>query len=56
MQKSNEKNPLVGTFKENISKLPKGIKSPTKEKKVTKEKKKFIIGDSMIKGLAESGV
>ena len=54
MQKSNKKNPLVEVVKENISKLPKGIKSPQKQRKVSKERKNdFIIGDSAIKGFAE---
>ena len=57
MQKSNKKNPLVEVVKKNISKLPKGIKTPQKQKKFTKERKTvFIIGDSMIKGLAERGI
>ena len=57
LPKSNKKNPLVEVVKENISKLPKGIKTPKKQKKVTKERKNvFIIGDSMIKGLAERGI
>ena len=44
-------------MKENISKLPQDIKTPQKEKKVTKERKiVFIIGDSMIKGLAERAI
>ena len=44
-------------MKENISKLPKGIKTPQKQKKVTKEKKNvFIIVDSMVKSLAERGI
>ena len=57
LHKSNKKNPLVEVVKENISKLPKGIKTPQKQKKDTKERKNvFIIGDSMIKGLAERGI
>ena len=57
MQKSNKKNPLVEVVKENIGKLPKGIKTPQKQKKFTKEiKTVFIIGDSMIKALAERGI
>ena len=57
LHKSNKKNPLVEVVKENISKLPKGIKTPHKQKKVTKKRKNvFIIGDSMIKGLAERGI
>ena len=56
LQKSNKRNPLVDVVKENISKLPKGIKTPQKQKKFTKEiKTVFIIGDSMIKGLVERG-
>ena len=55
--KSNKKNPLVEVVKENITKLPKSIKTPQKQKKNTKERKNvFIIGDSMIKGLAERGI
>ena len=54
LHKSNKKNSLVEVVKENINKLPKGIKTPQKQNKVTKERKNiFIIGDSMIKGLAE---
>ena len=54
LQKSNKKNPLLEVVKENICKLPKGVKTPQKQKKVTKRRKNvFIIGDSMIKGLAE---
>ena len=54
LQKSNKNNPLVEVVKENISKLPKGIKSPQKQRKVSKERKNdFIIGDSAIKGFAE---
>ena len=54
LQKSNKKNPLFEAVKENVSKLPKGIKTRQKEKKVTKERKNvFPIGDSMIKDLAE---
>ena len=57
LQKSNKKNPLVEVVKEKISKLPNGIKTPQKQKKFTKERKNvFIIGDSMIKGLAERGI
>ena len=57
MHKSNKKNSLVEVVKENINKLPKGIKTPQKQNKVTKERKNiFIIGDSMIKGLAERGI
>ena len=57
LQKSNKKNSLVEVVKENINKLPKGIKTPQKEKKVTKERKNvFIIGDLMEKGLAERGI
>ena len=59
LQKSNEKNPLVEVVEliENISQLPKGIKTPQKQKKFTKERKTvFIIGDSMIKCLAERGI
>ena len=54
LQKSNKKNPLVEVVKENISKLPKGIKSPQKQRKVSKQRKNdFITGDSAIKGFAE---
>ena len=57
MHKSNKKIPLVEVVKESISKLPKGIKSPQKQKSFTKERKTvFIVGDSMIKGLAERGI
>ena len=57
LQKSNKKNPLVKVVKENISKLPKGVKIPQKQKKVTKERKSvFIIDDLIIKGLAETGI
>ena len=57
LNKSNKKNRLVEVVKENISKLPKGIKTPQKQKKDTKERKNvFIVGDSMIKGLAERGI
>ena len=57
LQKSNKNNPLVEVVKENISKLPKGIKSPQKQRKVSKERKNdFIIGDSAIKGFAERGI
>ena len=57
LQKSNKENPLVEVVKENISKLPKGIKTPQNQKTFTKETKTdFIIGDSMIKGLAERGI
>ena len=57
MNKSSKKNPLVEVVKENIAKLPKGIKTPQKQKKNTKGRKNvFIIGDSMIKGLAERGI
>ena len=56
-QKCNKKNSLVEVVKENISKLPKGIKTPQKQKKVTKETKNvFIIGDSMMKRLVERGI
>ena len=54
LHKSNKENPLVKVVKENISKLPKGIETPQKQKKFTKERKTvFIVGDLMIKGLAE---
>ena len=57
LQKSNKRSPLVDVVKENISKFPKGIKTPQKQKKFTKEiKTVFIIGDSMIKGLVERGI
>ena len=57
MQKSNKNNPLFEAVKENVSKLPKGIKTTQKEKKVTKERKNvFPIDDSMIKDLAEKGI
>ena len=57
LHKSNKKNPLVEVVKENISKLPKVIKTPQKQKKITKDRKNvFITGDSMIKGLAERGI
>ena len=57
LHKSNKKNPLVEVVKKNISKLPKGIKTPQKQEKVTKKRKNvFIIGDSMMKGLAERGI
>ena len=40
-----------------LSKVAKGIKTQKKEKKITKERRNvFIIDDSMIKGLAESGI
>ena len=56
LQKSDKKNPFVEIVKENISKLPKGTKTPQKQKKVTKKRRYvFIIGDSMMKGLAEKG-
>ena len=57
LHKSNKKTPLVEVVKETISKLPKGIKTSQKQKKDTKERKNvFIIGDSMIKDLAERGI
>ena len=57
MQKSNNKNPLLEVVKGNISKSPKGIKTPQTQKKFTKESKTvFIIGDSIIKGLAGRGI
>ena len=57
LQESDKKNPLVEVVKEKISKLPKSIKTAQKQKKFTKERKTvFIIGDSMIKGLAERGI
>ena len=42
LQKCNKKNPLVEVVKENISKLPKGIKTLQKQKKVTKERKNIF--------------
>ena len=54
LQKSNDKNPRVKTVKENITKLPKDIKSLQKKKKVIRERKNdFTVGDSMTKELAE---
>ena len=57
MQVCDTKNPLVEAVKENVGKLPKVIKNLQKEKKVIQERELlFIIGDSMIKGLAERGI
>ena len=55
LQKPDLKDALMEEVK--ISKLPKGKKSLQKEKKaINKRKNIFIIGDSMIKGLAEKGI